>query len=144
MLALAGGKPCGRNRKQGCRLLDGRSLAPLLRGRTSSIDDDRALLVEYRGNGNLGLCAYSGVRVPGATYLEHTRVLGSDGRCKPASEREHYRLGDDQFQLSNLIEGSPGGELEAEQDALAARLDRLRDCAGAPGGKRKRGRSRCE
>ncbi|HEX2467694.1 MAG TPA: sulfatase-like hydrolase/transferase [Solirubrobacterales bacterium] len=144
ILDLARAVPCRRKGGKDCRLLDGTSFAPLLRGKTSSFPTDRALLVEYKGRGNLPVCVYSGVVTPRTTYVEHTEVRLPEGGCTPADEREHYDLADDPFQLGNLFPAPPGSELEDEQEALEARLDLLRNCAGAPGSTPKPGRALCE
>jgi N-acetylglucosamine-6-sulfatase len=144
LLDLANAPPCPRKHQRGCRRLDGTSLAPLMRGEPSDFPTDRGLLVEYRGRGNLPVCVYSGIVLPGTTYIEHSEVRLPEGGCVPADEREHYDLGDDPFQLENLFPGDPGSGLEAEQTTLAERLELLRTCAGAPGSTPKAGRALCE
>jgi hypothetical protein len=67
-----------------------------------------------------------------------------EGGCQPADEREHYDLSDDPFQLENLFPASPGSALEDQQQALQARLDLLRNCAGHPGSTPKAGHPLCE
>ena len=144
ILDLAKARPCRQKKGRGCRLLDGTSFAPVLRGNASEFPTDRARVVEYRGRGNLPVCVYSGIVLPGTTYFEHTEIRLPEGGCVPADEREHYDLTDDPFQLENLFPANPGSAREDEQDALAARLAQLRNCAGSPGSTPKAGRPLCE
>jgi N-acetylglucosamine-6-sulfatase len=144
VLDLANARPCRRKHGHGCRLIDGTSFAPVLRGAESNFPADRALMVEYHGRGNLPVCVYDGIVTPTDTYVEHTEVRLPEGGCVPADEREHYDLIDDPFQLQNLFPAPPASELEAEQQALAARLDALRNCAGSPVSTPKAGRPLCE
>ncbi|HZA89563.1 MAG TPA: sulfatase [Solirubrobacterales bacterium] len=129
ILDLAGATACRRAGK--CRVMDGRSLVGLLSG-SPGFPADRALLTEYdvgnEGNGEDGLCRYTGVRVPGAIYVEHTLASDPANGCDPTPERELYDLIADPFELENL-DGSADG-LEA---TLSERLQRLRDCAGIAG-----------
>jgi hypothetical protein len=48
------------------------------------------------------------------------------------TETEHYRLGSDPYQLRNLYPTSDPA-LWLAQDALANRLDALRECSGIAG-----------
>jgi N-acetylglucosamine-6-sulfatase len=145
ILALARAKPCREGRN--CRVMDGRSLVPLLRGEQGKWPQDRALVVEYRGqHRGFSSCSYHGLRVPGETYVEHTLTPNYDtGLCEPVLEVEHYDLGSDPFQLDNLYP-APGSSVEAErQQELASRLAALGDCAGIAGRDApKPGRANCE
>jgi N-acetylglucosamine-6-sulfatase len=132
ILELAKARPCRSKKGKGCRLLDGRSFASILRG-DSTFPTDRARLIEYRGRGNLPVCVYSGIVLPGTTYVQHTEVRLPEGGCQPADEREHYDLSDDPFQLENLFPASPGSALEDEQQALAAGQAPRGKSAGGPG-----------
>ena len=141
-LELAGANPCGAT---GCRVMDGRSLLSSLAGR--GFPEDRALATEYdvgnNGSQEDGLCRYSGVRVPGAIYVEHTvaDTLAGSG-CEQAPERELYDLDSDPFQLQNLDGADSADTLESE---LSDRLEKLRDCAGLAGrDQRVEGRPFCE
>ena len=142
ILDLAGATPCRRPGK--CRVMDGRSLVRPLSGSPGGFPSDRALLTEYdvgnNGTGEDGLCRYSGVRAPGAIYVEHTLASDPANGCDPTPERELYDLIADPFELENL-DGSADG-LEAE---LSAHLQRLRDCAGIAGrDPQTQGRPYCE
>jgi arylsulfatase A-like enzyme len=147
ILQLAGAKPCVPS--AGCRTLDGRSLLPLLRGHPDAWPADRDLAIELARIGSppdVGgrACEYSGVRTPGTSgtgtfYVEHKTAVGSDGSCQPVDDRELYDLASDPWENQNLAQPGPGpGILDQAQrteleQALAARLDQLRDCAGLPG-----------
>jgi N-acetylglucosamine-6-sulfatase len=117
-----------------CRVMDGRSLVGLLGGDDPTFPDNRALVTEYdfggEGSGEDGLCRYSGVRVTGALYVEHTLASDPANGCDPAPVPELYNLADDPFELENLAGGASAGGLES---GLAGRLDRLRNCAGIAG-----------
>jgi N-acetylglucosamine-6-sulfatase len=141
ILDLARATPCRKAGK--CRVMDGRSLVGLMSGRPG-FPQDRALVTEYdvgnNGSGEDGLCRYSGVRVPGAIYVEHILAADPANGCDPTPERELYDLNIDPFELENL-DGSADG-LEA---ALSERLSRLRDCAGIAGrDPQVEGRPHCE
>ena len=58
-----------------CRVMDGRSLMPLLTG-TPGWPSSRALLVEYDGAGSKGTssCKYARGSGPGRFYVEHVEV----------------------------------------------------------------------
>jgi N-acetylglucosamine-6-sulfatase len=89
---------------------DGRSLSPLLSG--SSPDAWRGvLLIEHFVGPN-----WAGLRTPRYSYIEH-----KDG------DRELYDMRADPHQLDNVYESADDALLEE----LHARLEALRDCAGA-------------
>ncbi|MCI0634332.1 MAG: sulfatase-like hydrolase/transferase, partial [Actinobacteria bacterium] len=128
LLELAGGEPCGGSGD--CRVMDGRSLMPLLRGE-QGWPSSRGLLVEYDGAGSKGTssCRYDGIRTPAYFYVEHLAVPDPlTGGCRETEEFELYDLRADPFQLQNLYssDGSTVGQLED-------RLARLRDCNGIEG-----------
>jgi N-acetylglucosamine-6-sulfatase len=130
ILDLAGGEPCNDTR---CRVMDGRSMVPLLRGRGGGFPADRSLVIEYsRKRDKPGLlCDYAGIRNPARIYIEHTGLASLDGECDPIEEGEFYDLTGDPFQLNNLFR--PSGAEGTEQGGLKAKLDQLRDCAGIAG-----------
>ncbi len=75
ILRLAHARPC--QRKGRCRVLDGRSLLALLRGRSPGWAADRPLGVELQlpnANSKHAVCKYAGVRLPGVIFVRHTRV----------------------------------------------------------------------
>jgi hypothetical protein len=51
----------------------------------------------------------------------------------PLEEVEHYDLRSDPFELHNLFPAQPGSDAAASERTLAARVARLRDCAGIEG-----------
>lgn len=132
ILELSGAVPCRAGGR--CRVIDGRSLLPLLDGR-GGWPSDRALAVEYgpRTKGSLS-CQWSGVRAQGAVYVEHVLVQDpATGQCVPADERELYELENDPFQLESLYPPEPGTPEAQLAQQLQARLAQLRVCAGIAG-----------
>jgi N-acetylglucosamine-6-sulfatase len=134
ILDLAKAGPC--RSANSCRVMDGRSLVPLLRGKTDKWPHERALLLELgptRAEILQGRpCRYRGILVPGAMYVKHTAVAPPGiGKCKSVDEIEYYDLGSDHFQLDNL-HGAPGDSTNEER-RLARRLRRLRNCSGIKG-----------
>jgi N-acetylglucosamine-6-sulfatase len=133
LLELARAKSCRGG--GACRVMDGRSLVGPLAGNQGGFPDDRAVLTEWdfgnNGSQQDGLCRYSGVRVPGAIYVEHTVAADIASGCDPTPEGELYDLDDDPFQLESL--DSDGPQLLGLEGELSKRLDGLRDCAGIAG-----------
>jgi N-acetylglucosamine-6-sulfatase len=117
-LDFAGGRPCV---DEGCREIDGRSLRPLLSGEESDWPDDRGVLVELAEG-----FTYSALRTSGYLYSETT--ADRDGPLD-RTEIELYDLQADPDELHNLWREDRSGVADL-QEALAARLDALRDCAG--------------
>jgi N-acetylglucosamine-6-sulfatase len=126
-LELARAESCAGN--DDCRVMDGRSLTPLLRD-GAGWPAGRALVVEYDGAGSKGAssCEYAGVRAMGHIYVEHYEAPDPvTGICRDQEETEFYDLVSDPFQLQNLDPDAPMAKV------LEARLELLRDCAGIPG-----------
>jgi arylsulfatase A-like enzyme len=95
---------------------DGISLLPFARSATA--DSGRAILLEGPPKGRVSSAPrFTGLRTKDALYVENL-----DGPV------ELYDLRTDPFELHDLA-GQP--EVAAQQAALAARLERLRHCAGA-------------
>lgn len=118
-----------------CRVMDGRSLVPPLRGDDAGFVG-RPLLVEFDKTplSEQGMCAYAGVREPGAIYVRYTRDLDpATGKCVPTDQRELYDLRSDPFELTNRYPARPGSPLHVTERELARRLAELRDCAGIAG-----------
>ncbi len=135
ILALAHARPCNGSGR--CRVMDGRNLLPLLRGRVPGWAPQRPLGVELHlayANSKHAACVYAGVRVPGAVFVRHTRVgSASGGRCIRDVERERYDLVGDPYQLHNLCFGGGSCPEDAEQRRLQHLLARIRHCSGVPG-----------
>jgi N-acetylglucosamine-6-sulfatase len=134
ILDLAKAGPC--RSANACRVMDGRSLVPLLRGKTDKWPRDRALLLEFgptRAEILQGRpCRYRGILVRGAMYVKHTDVAPLGVRkCKSVNEIEYYDLGSDRFQLQNLHRPRSGSTNEERR--LARRVRRLQNCSGIKG-----------
>jgi N-acetylglucosamine-6-sulfatase len=128
LLELAGADSCAAGGD--CRVMDGRSMVPLLRGR-EEWPAKRGLLIEYDGASSKGTssCEYHGIRAQGWMYVDHVRIPNPLTRvCEETEQTELYNLVTDPFQLHSLpAAGSP------VIAPLRARLSRLRDCAGIEG-----------
>ena len=134
VLDLAGATPCRRRSR--CRVLDGRSLAGLIRGE-GGWPADRGILLEFDAGERARrakVCRYQGVRAGGHTYVRHTAIADPvTGLCAPTEEVEHYDLVADPFQLDNVHPAEPGSPQATIESALEARLEGLRACAGVTG-----------
>jgi N-acetylglucosamine-6-sulfatase len=146
ILDLAKATPC--QSRNDCRVMDGRSLVPLLKGKAKKRGRKRALVLELRmpraDSTDGRSCRYRGILVPGAVYVKHTGVAPVGTRnCRRANEREYYDLDADPFQLQNLHRGR--SDETRQERRLAKRLRRLRDCSGIKGrDPRDKGRAHCQ
>jgi N-acetylglucosamine-6-sulfatase len=135
ILRLARARPCTRN--GGCRVLDGRSLLSLLRGRSPQWAADRPLGVEVQlrdANSRYAVCEYAGVRLPGVIFVRHTRVADPDsGDCVKDREQERYDLSDDPYELHNLCFGGGSCPTDGLQTRLERLLARIKHCSGVRG-----------
>jgi arylsulfatase A-like enzyme len=136
ILDLAGAAPCTASGD--CRVLDGRSLLPLLRGRRPPWAHRRGLLVQIGSIRECGVPAphpggletfYDAIRTRRHLYVELRGIDRDTGACDPL-ERELYDLARDPFQLRNRA-AAPA--LARARGGLAARLGALRACAGVAG-----------
>jgi N-acetylglucosamine-6-sulfatase len=135
ILDFAGAAPCIAPGH--CRVMDGRSLVPLLRGE-GGWPADRGLGIEWRTNdatfNTSSSCEFHGIRTPGQLFVEHVSVpSGPNGLCVPADEREHYDLVADPFELQNLYPADPSTPQGLIEGLLAARTTKLANCAGIEG-----------
>ena len=135
ILELAKADPCAS--PLDCRVLDGRSLLGLARGRDGSWPDGRALPLELdvgppTATPNVS-CSFQGLWVGRETYLHHTAATTPERDCVPVDESEHYDLRTDPHQLENLFPAAPGSAGAARQAALAARAEALAGCSGIAG-----------
>jgi N-acetylglucosamine-6-sulfatase len=122
LLDLAGAPPC--RAADACQVMDGRSLVPLLLGRTAKWPGDRGRLIEMRK------CNWRGVLADDQAVVHYRSVPRQAGTrgCEAADVWERYELEDDPYQLRNLARGEadiPG--------ALVGRLGKLERCAGIAG-----------
>ncbi len=135
MLALAHARPCRAPGR--CRVMDGRSLLPLLRGQSPRWAAERPLGVELHlaySNRKHAACVYAGVRLPEVVYLRHTRIAGpSGGPCVKDVERERYDLARDPYELDNLCFGGGKCPDDPGQRRLERLLARIHHCAGIRG-----------
>jgi arylsulfatase A-like enzyme len=116
ILDYAGGVPACKGPKT-CRLLDGRSLRPLLAG-GSTWPTDRGVLAEINAGSNAG-SHYSAIRTRRFVYTEYAN-----------GEKELYDLLFDPFEKTNVV-GQPAYAIV--QTILERRLRRLRTCSGLHG-----------
>ena len=135
ILDFAGAAPCVAPGH--CRVLDGRSLIPLMRGE-GGWPQDRGLAIEWRTNDETfntsSSCEFHGVRTATQVYVEHVSVpVPPNGLCVPADEREHYDLGSDPFELQTLYPQDPSSTAGLAEAELAQRTAQLAHCAGIEG-----------
>lgn len=127
----AGAEPC--DYEGDCRTLDGRSFAPLVRGRTDAWPRDRGIALEADETVRTGRrfpCKYQGIRTPRAMLTVHEQISGEDGKCRPYRDVEYYDLERDPYELENLWRR---GGAEGRPRELMRRLVRLSDCSGIKG-----------
>ena len=137
ILDLAHAQPC--RGVGGCRTMDGRSLTPLIAGRTPVWAANRPIGVEINVGFSKevhGICQYSGVRADGQVLIHYVSAKdpGSAG-CISDHEWERYDLTNDPFELENLCFG--GTHANCPQDQSERRLEglvkRIGNCAGVAG-----------
>lgn len=122
LLELAGATPCFET--DGCRRLDGRSLAGLLGGEPRDWPRDRGLLNELDDD-----CHLIGVRTRRWSAFGRGRV-DDQGRCRLRANRnlQIYDMRADPAQLHNLADTRP-----RLVETLRARAERLAACSGLRG-----------
>jgi arylsulfatase A-like enzyme len=137
ILQLAHAQPC--RREEICRTMDGRSLTPLISGRTPSWATDPPIGFEINlraGIANHPACEYAGVRADDQVLINYVRARapGSDG-CVADDEWERYDLANDPFELRNLCFGGDYANCPSDQfgQELQSLLTQIRYCAGVPG-----------
>jgi len=139
ILDLAGAAPCTASGD--CRVLDGRSLLELLRGRSPAWQRGRALLIQLGSVRNCGTPTtqvggldtfYDAVRTRRNLYVELDHLDRVTGLCD-RPEYELYDLKRDPFQLRNTAAYVPKRPAPPRQARLAAHLDSLRICSGIAG-----------
>ncbi len=135
ILDLADAVPC--TAEGDCRVLDGRSLLPLLRGKRPPWADGRGLLVQAGSIRDCGVPAthlglnnfYDAVRTKRRLYVELHRIDRETGACG-GLERELYDIRSDPFELRNRASANFPSPVQA---GLARRLESLRTCSGISG-----------
>ena len=135
ILELAGTTPCLAPDR--CRVMDGRSLVPLLLGQ-GGWPADRGLAIEFKTAdekfNTSSSCEYHGIRTPTQLYVEHVSIPNvATGLCEAGDEREHYDLVADPFELQNLYPANSASPSGVAQAQLAERAGRLSNCAGIEG-----------
>jgi N-acetylglucosamine-6-sulfatase len=139
LLELAGATPCVGKQGAACRVLDGRSWLPLVRGENPDWAADRNIVIELDrrfGEASLSFrpCFYQGLRTVQYSYIEFLSVPGDvDGLCRETLQTDFYDVDADPYQLENLFPTDAGTPERAAYTQLSARLDELRDCAGIEG-----------
>jgi N-acetylglucosamine-6-sulfatase len=135
ILELAGASPCLSPGV--CRVMDGRSLIPLLLAQ-DGWPEDRAIGIEFRTGdqkfGTSSSCAYHGIRTADKVYVQHTSVPDPvTDLCEPADERELYDLTEDPYEVTNLYPAAPLTPTALLQEQLHGRMSALSVCAGIEG-----------
>ena len=138
ILDLAHARPCTASGD--CRVLDGRSLLPLLKGKRPAWSKGRTLLYQIGSNRTCGEPPaesglrnfYDAIRTPRYVYVELNRVNPETGECD-RPEYELYDLKTDPYELRNVAVDPAVATPPALQASLAARLASLRDCSGIAG-----------
>jgi N-acetylglucosamine-6-sulfatase len=124
ILDLAGAAPCTEGGD--CRIMDGRSIVPLMKGNDADWPHPRPIGVHLKHQ-----CAgYEGLYQGKETYIEwYGRVHGD---CR-TPERELYDLERDPGQLENRLYDEPTEDAHDDAARLADLLDRLMNCSGIEG-----------
>jgi N-acetylglucosamine-6-sulfatase len=139
ILKLANAEPC--RSKNDCRVMDGRSLVPLMRGEGEQFPTGRHIVIEFKLQKDRSrrgsTCSFAGLWKPGEVYIEHRRSVvhpESTRECEKKLEYEHYDLNSDPFQLDNLAYVPDSlGETTRADSQLQPLLDSLRRCSGIEG-----------
>jgi N-acetylglucosamine-6-sulfatase len=122
LLDYAHARPC--RKPQRCRTLDGRSLRPILAGRTPTWTRDRAIPIELSDDFD-----YRALRTTDALYME----LEGDPRgalARPGIEL--YDLDQDPYELHNLWRENRAASRSSRR-RLSGQLRRLMRCSGTKG-----------
>ncbi|MQA75838.1 MAG: sulfatase-like hydrolase/transferase [Solirubrobacterales bacterium] len=137
ILDLAGAPPC--TAAGACRVLDGRSLMPLLSGKRPDWARQRTLLFQIGSQRQCGALPgrgmrnfYDGIRTRRHVYVELDRVNPDTGQCD-RPEYELYDLKRDPYQLRNRAVNPALATPSPLQASLAQRLAVMRQCSGIAG-----------
>lgn len=121
LLQLADANPCIH--KDRCRVMDGRSLMPLMDG-SGGFPASRAVGLERYS------CDFRGVRWEQKIYISYS-LEGTSG-CQPG-EAEMYDVGADPYQLNDLLPTTPGTFNDDLRLKLTRKMRHLSDCSGIRG-----------
>jgi arylsulfatase A-like enzyme len=134
----AGTEPCPETGE--CRVMDGRSLIPLLEGERGAWPQQRPILTELDigkeqlQSGRGISCHYEGVRQGPWVYIRHTSLPDlATGICAETESVELYNHESDPYELDNLTAVAAGSRVAATEERLAALTDELVECAGIEG-----------
>jgi N-acetylglucosamine-6-sulfatase len=123
-----------------CRVMDGRSLLPLLTGRQGEWPRQRPILTELDigkeqlQSGRGISCRYEGVRQGPWVYIRHTSLPDlATGICEETETIELYNHAIDPYELDNLAVVAAGSRAAAAEDRLSRLTDELVECAGIEG-----------
>ena len=123
-----------------CRVMDGRSLLPLLTGRENDWPPQRPILTELDigkeqlQSGRGISCHYEGVRQGPWLYIRHTSLPDlATGICEQTEVAELYNHDADPYELDNLTAAAAGSRAAAVEERLSRLTDELSDCAGIEG-----------
>ena len=138
MLKLAHGKPCPASGP--CRVMDGRSILPLIKGKTPDWAPDRPLGIELdrtKAKARHSVCTYRGVRASNQVLIRYLTVANdpNSDKCVPDREWERYNLNSDPFELNNLCFGGDGSKCPQGpgEARLTSLVPRIASCTGVAG-----------
>lgn len=122
LLDLAGAGPCSAPGR--CRVMDGRSMVPLILGNAGAWPRDRGRILEMRN------CRYTSLLTTEELVVHHISTPRRAGRrgCTRREAYERYDMVDDPFQLHSRAKKR--GDIP---DPLRLRLNRTKDCVGIEG-----------
>ncbi len=123
-----------------CRVMDGRSLIPLLADGEGAWSATRPILTELDlrkeavSPGRGISCRYEGVRQGSWLYIRHTSLPDpATGACEDVGVAELYDHARDPYELRNVAGSAPGSPAASVEQRLSALTDELADCAGIEG-----------
>ena len=120
--------------------MDGRSILPLIKGKTPDWAPDRPLGIELdrtRAKARHSVCTYRGVRAANQVLIRYLTVANAPNsdKCVPDREWERYDLNSDPFELNNLCFAGKGTNCpDGPGEARLTRLvPRIATCTGIAG-----------
>ena len=117
-----------------CRVMDGRSLMPLVDGHQAEYPRRRPLLIEFdsRPATNNAICTWNGVWQPSEVFVHYSYVARSR-RCVKDDQYEYYNLRRDPYELRNLARVRSPAPTSDRERRLEKDVSKLEDCAGIEG-----------